>query len=45
MALDGMYLSFLAREVNELLVGAKVDKIHQPSKKSTSLPISFVFVE
>ena len=32
MALDGMYLSFLVREVNELLVGAKVDKIHQPSK-------------
>ncbi len=32
MALDGMYLSFLVREVNDLLVGAKVDKIHQPSK-------------
>lgn len=32
MALDGMYLSFLVREVNELLTGAKVDKIHQPSK-------------
>ncbi len=32
MALDGMYLSFLVRDVNELLAGAKVDKIHQPSK-------------
>ena len=32
MALDGMYLSFLVREVNDLLAGAKVDKIHQPSK-------------
>ena len=33
MALDGMYLSFLVSKVNELLTGAKVDKIHQPSKK------------
>lgn len=32
MALDGMYLSFLVSSVNELLMGAKVDKIHQPSK-------------
>lgn len=32
MALDGMYLSFLVSSVNELLTGAKVDKIHQPSK-------------
>lgn len=32
MALDGMYLSFLVSKVNELLTGAKVDKIHQPSK-------------
>lgn len=32
MALDGIYLSFLVSRVNELLTGAKVDKIHQPSK-------------
>ena len=32
MALDGMYLSFLVSSVNNLLTGAKVDKIHQPSK-------------
>ena len=32
MALDGMFLSFLVSEVNNLLQGAKVDKIHQPSK-------------
>ncbi len=32
MALDGIYLSFLVSEVNKLLTGAKVDKIHQPSK-------------
>ena len=32
MTLDGMYLSFLVRQVNDLLAGAKVDKIHQPGK-------------
>lgn len=32
MALDGMYLSFLVSSVNDTLTGAKVDKIHQPSK-------------
>jgi len=32
MALDGIYLNFLVSKVNELLMGAKVDKIHQPSK-------------
>ena len=32
MALDGMFLSFLVKSVNETLAGAKVDKIHQPSK-------------
>ena len=32
MALDGMYLNFLVSEVNTLLTGSKVDKIHQPSK-------------
>ncbi len=32
MALDGIYLNFLVSEVNELLAGAKVDKIHQPTK-------------
>lgn len=32
MALDGIYLSFLVAKANELLQGAKVDKIHQPTK-------------
>ncbi len=32
MALDGMYLSFMCKSVNDLLIGSKVDKIHQPSK-------------
>ncbi len=32
MALDGMYLSFMCRAVNNLLAGSKVDKIHQPGK-------------
>lgn len=32
MALDGIYLNFLVSQANKLLSGAKVDKIHQPSK-------------
>ena len=32
MALDGIYLSYLVKGTNNLLAGAKVDKIHQPSK-------------
>ena len=32
MALDGINLNFLVASANELLAGAKVDKIHQPSK-------------
>lgn len=32
MALDAITLSLLAKELNELLQGARVDKIHQPSK-------------
>lgn len=32
MALDGIFLSFLTSEVSQTLVGAKVDKIHQPGK-------------
>ncbi len=32
MALDGMYLSFMCKSINEALAGSKVDKIHQPSK-------------
>ncbi len=32
MALDGIFLNFLTAQTAELLTGAKVDKIHQPSK-------------
>ncbi len=32
MALDGIFLHFLIREIRETALGAKVDKIHQPSK-------------
>lgn len=32
MALDASYISALARELNELLTGARVDKIHQPQR-------------
>lgn len=32
MALDASYIAFLARELSQLLVGARVDKIHQPQR-------------
>ena len=32
MALDGMFLSFMCKAVNDTLAGSKVDKIHQPGK-------------
>ena len=32
MALDASYISALAKELNELLSGARVDKIHQPQR-------------
>ncbi len=32
MALDGVYLSLIRRELEEKLLEARVDKIHQPSK-------------
>ena len=33
MALDGITLSMLKNELSEKLIGARVDKIHQPSKE------------
>lgn len=39
MALDGIMLSMLKSELSEKLIGARVDKIHQPSKEE--LVISF----
>ena len=32
MALDGITLGFIRKELTEYLVGSKIDKIHQPSK-------------
>ncbi|MCD8106387.1 MAG: NFACT family protein [Oscillospiraceae bacterium] len=32
MALDGVYLSLLKKEMAGVLIGARVDKIHQPSR-------------
>lgn len=32
MALDAFFISHLAKELNELLVGARIDKIHQPTR-------------
>lgn len=37
MALDGIFLSFLTKETADLLVGSKVDKVHQPSKNELVL--------
>lgn len=37
MALDGIYLHFLTASVNALLTGAKVDKVHQPTKNELVL--------
>lgn len=33
MALDGITLSMLKNEISEKLIGARIDKIHQPSKE------------
>ena len=32
MALDGMMLSFLRRELDTALAGSRVDKIYQPAR-------------
>ncbi len=37
MALDGCYLHFLAEELSHTLIGAKVDKIYQPSSEELVL--------
>lgn len=33
MALDGIFLSLVKSEIEEKLLGSRVDKIHQPSKE------------
>lgn len=37
MALDGVYLSFLAKEIGSRLAGSRVDKIHQPERDEIDL--------
>ena len=32
MALDGITLGLIKKELSEYLIGSKIDKIHQPSK-------------
>jgi predicted ribosome quality control (RQC) complex YloA/Tae2 family protein len=32
MALDGITLGLIKKELSEYLIGSKTDKIHQPSK-------------
>lgn len=34
MALDGVYLSLIKKELESVLIGSRVDKIHQPSRDS-----------
>lgn len=34
MALDGVYLSLVKKELTDILINARVDKIHQPSRDS-----------
>lgn len=34
MALDGVYLSLIKKELEPVLIGSRVDKIHQPSRDS-----------
>ena len=33
MALDGIFLRHLKRELEEKLIGGRVDKIHQPNRE------------
>ena len=39
MALDGIYLSLIKKELEASLLGARVDKIHQPSRDSLVLSL------
>ena len=39
MALDGVFLSRIKNELEPLLVGARVDKIHQPSRDSVVITL------
>ena len=39
MALDGIFLSMLKKEMEEVLIGAKVDKIYQPSREELILAL------
>lgn len=39
MALDGLTLHLVCRELNELLAGARIDKIHQPEKEEVVLQV------
>ena len=39
MALDGITLSMLKNEISEKLIGARIDKIHQPSKEELVLSL------
>lgn len=39
MALDGVYLSLVKKELESVLIGSRVDKIHQPSKDNLMISL------
>lgn len=42
MALDGIFLSLIKKELEAALIGARVDKIHQPSRESLVISLRTV---
>ncbi|MBQ8624266.1 MAG: NFACT family protein [Oscillospiraceae bacterium] len=42
MALDGVYLSLVKKELSEILINSRVDKIHQPSRDSLVISLRTV---
>lgn len=42
MALDGVYLSLVKKELEEILINSRVDKIHQPSRDSLVISLRTV---
>ena len=43
MAFDAIVVNSLARELNEMLEGTKIDKVYQPEKDEVCLKIKLLF--
>ncbi|MCL4440983.1 MAG: NFACT family protein, partial [Firmicutes bacterium] len=41
MALDGITLNLVCRELNNLLAGGRIDKIHQPENEEVVLQVFY----